>query len=59
MMPELDLNHLAVALVAIASVISLFLLLLKTLGKEFESVALLWIRVVRRIQMEKNKRGLN
>ncbi len=55
MMPGLDLNHLAVTLVAVASIISLFLLLLKTLAKEFESVALLWIRVLRRIKEEKNK----
>jgi hypothetical protein len=54
-MSELNLNQLTAYFVAIASVISFLLLLLKSLGKEFESFALLWIRVFRRINAERNK----
>jgi len=55
---QLDLNHILVTLVASASLLSLLLLLLKALGKEFESVAVLWLRVLRRIKAEKNKSRL-
>ena len=54
-MSELNLNQLIAYFFAIASVISFLLLLLKSLGKEFESVALLWIRVFRRINAERKK----
>jgi hypothetical protein len=51
-----DLNQIALDLVATASVTSLILLVLKGLGKEFESVVLLWIRVLKRIQAEINNK---
>jgi hypothetical protein len=54
-MPGPDLSYVAVGLVAVASLVSLLLLILKGLGKEFESVALLWIRVWRRISEERKK----
>ena len=57
-MPELNLSNVAVGVVAVASLISLLLLILKSLGKEFESVALLWIRICRRISAERRKNGL-
>jgi hypothetical protein len=57
-MPGLDLSQIAVGVVAVASLISLLLLILKSLGKEFESVALLWIRVCRRISVERKKNGV-
>jgi hypothetical protein len=49
-------NQVALNLLGIASVISLMLLVFKALGKEFESVALLWIRVLKRIQSEIKKK---
>jgi hypothetical protein len=54
-MSELSFNHLAVYLVAIASLTSLLLLILKGLGKEFEAVALVWLRVWKRISVERRK----
>jgi hypothetical protein len=54
-MSGLDLNHLSVTVVTVASVISLLLLILKGLGKEFEAVALVWLRVWKRISVERRK----
>jgi hypothetical protein len=55
-MPGLDLQNLTLTIVAIAAVRSLIFKFLKRLGKEIESVALVWIRVYKRIKAEKNKR---
>lgn len=54
-MPKLDFTALAVQLINFASLISLVLIILLGLGKQFESVALLWIRVCGRIQTAKHK----
>jgi len=54
-MSELTFNQLAVYLFAVASVVSFLLLMLKSLGKEFESVALVWLRVWKRISVERQK----
>jgi len=50
-----DLNHVALGIIAIASLGSLILLMRKGLGKEVESVVLVWIRVWRRISAERKK----
>jgi hypothetical protein len=55
-MPGLDLQNLTLTIVAIAAVRSLIFKFLKRLGKEVESVALVWIHVYKRIKAEKNKR---
>jgi hypothetical protein len=48
-------NQIAADLLAVASITSLLLLLLNAFAREFESVALLWIRVLKRIQAEFKK----
>jgi hypothetical protein len=48
-------NKLALTVLAVASLLSLLLLMLKALGKEFESTAVVWIRAWRRLRAEKNK----
>jgi hypothetical protein len=52
------LNTLALSIVAVASVVSLLLLILRGLAKELESVALVWIRVMRKINAERKKPSL-
>ena len=50
-----DLNQAGVVLFALASVLSLFLVVAKPLGKEFESTALVWIRAFKQIRAEWHK----
>ena len=50
-----DLHEVGVGLFAVASVLSLVLVVAKPLGREFETVALVWIRALRRIQTEWQK----
>lgn len=54
-MSDLDLHQIGVGIVTTASIVSLILLILKGLGKELEATALVWIRVWRKIQAERNK----
>lgn len=51
----LDLHQIGVALFNVASVLSLLFVIAKPLGKEFEAVALVWIRAFRRVQAEWRK----
>jgi hypothetical protein len=48
-------NKLALTVLTAASLISLLLLILKALGKEFESTAIVWIRAWRKVQTERSK----
>lgn len=52
-MPGLD--NLSVKIFAVAGVVSILLVSLKQLAKQFQSVALEWIRVYKKIKAEKNK----
>src|SRR5947208_9722169 len=56
-MAGLNINQLSVTIVSAASLVSLALIILLGLGKQFESVALVWIRMARRISDEHKKRG--
>jgi len=47
-----DFHGIGVALFSLASVLSLFFVIAKPLGKEFEAVVLVWIRAFRRIREE-------
>jgi hypothetical protein len=51
----LDLHQIGVTLFSVASVLSLLFVIAKPLGKEFEAVALQWIRAFRRVQAEWRK----
>ena len=50
-----DIAHLKTSIVAAASIISLLFIILKGLAKDFELVALMWIRTLRRIKEERSK----
>jgi hypothetical protein len=54
-MAGFDFNQLAVKLYNAASLVSLALIILLGLGKQFESVALLWIRTLKRLRAEQKK----
>lgn len=54
----LDMHQLGVGLLTLASIISLVLIVLKALGKEVESTALVWIRTWRNIQTERSRKVL-
>jgi hypothetical protein len=51
----MDLHQVGVELFTIASVASLMFVVAKALAKEFETVAVAWIRTFRRIQDERQK----
>lgn len=55
-MPGPDLQNLALTIVALAAVRSLIFRFLKRLGREVESVAVVWIQVYKQIKAEANKR---
>jgi hypothetical protein len=46
------LHEIGIAVFTFASVLSLLFLLAKSLAKEFEAVALVWIRMFRRLKLE-------
>ena len=58
-MNESFLNHLGLVFFAIASVLSLLLLILRGLIKDYEALALLWIRTQKRINAERKKNLLS
>ena len=47
-----DLHQVGLGLLIAASILSLLLLILKGLGKEFEETAVVWIRAFKRIRAE-------
>ena len=55
-MAGFDFNELAVKLYNVLSLISLILIILFGMGKQFESAALLWIRAIRRISEARKKK---
>lgn len=54
-MPQTSVHDVALGLFVFLSLLSLFLLILKTLGKELEATAVVWIRVWKRIKSERAK----
>ena len=50
-----EFHGIGVALFSLASVLSLFFVIAKPLGKEFEAVVLVWIRAFRHIREEWHK----
>jgi len=51
-----DVHQIAVDILIVASLLSLVLLILKSLGKEVESTLLIWIRLCKRIEAERAKK---
>jgi hypothetical protein len=51
-----DLHQIALDILVVASLLSLVLLILKSLGKEVELTLLMWIRLRKRIEAERAKR---
>ena len=58
----MDLHEVALSVILVASVLTLFLVVAKALAKEFEDTAVVWIRVFKRIRAELHapvkKRGI-
>ena len=51
-----DVHQIAVDILIVASLLSLVLLILKSLGKEVEATLLIWIRLCKRIETERAKK---
>ena len=51
-----DVHQIAVDVLIVASLLSLVLLILKSLGKEVESTLVIWIRLCKRIEAEKTRK---